>query len=109
MTTLHSPAPWNYRVSDDDPDSWEVLAPFCESPIAEVPRWREETGVDCLEAEANVMLIAAAPRMYETLTYVAELLSSFKPEYLRQIGLDAALEESLDALSAADPNVGARS
>ncbi len=109
MTTYHSPAPWHYRVSDHDPDCWEILAPFCESPIAEVPRWRDETGSDSLEAEANVILIAAAPRMHETLTYVAELLSSFKPDYLRQIGLDAALEESLDALSAAEPNVGRRS
>ena len=109
MITQHSPAPWNLRVSDHDPDLWEIHAPFCESQIAEVPRWRDEAGEESREAEANVILIAAAPRLYETLSYVADLLSSFKPDFLRQIGLDAALEESLDVLTSIEADAGRRS
>lgn len=109
MITQHSPAPWNYLVSDIDSDLWEIHAPFCESPLAGVPRWKDEDGEASREAEANVILIAAAPRLYETLSYVADLLSSFKPDFLRQIGLDAALEECLEVLTLIEDEAGRRS
>jgi len=35
MTHLLSPAPWNYRVSQNCPDVWEIIADYCESPIAD--------------------------------------------------------------------------
>jgi hypothetical protein len=45
MTTInHTPAPWDFRVSANCPDVWEIVASFCESPIAEVPRWQDEDG-----------------------------------------------------------------
>jgi hypothetical protein len=109
MITRHSPSPWHYRVSDHDPDVWEIHAPFCESPIAEVRRWKDGACRDSAEAQGNVILIAAAPCLYETLSYVADLLSSFKPDFLRRIGLDAALEETLDALSVIEADIGRRS
>lgn len=102
MTIPHSPAPWHYDVSTNCPDVWEIRADFCESPIAEVPRWQDEDGVDSREAEANAALMTAAPRLYEALCLVAEMLGSFKPDFLRQIGLDATFEETLAALRAVD-------
>jgi hypothetical protein len=59
----HSPAPWSYRISANCPDVWEVQADFCESPIAEIPRWLDEDGMESPEAEANAELIAAAPEV----------------------------------------------
>jgi len=109
MTTQHSPAPWNYLVSEIESNFWEIHASFCELTLAQVPRWNDGEGEASREAEANVILIAAAPRLYETLSYVADLLSSFKPDFLRQIGLDAALEESLDVLSSIEATPGKRS
>jgi hypothetical protein len=45
---------------------------------------------------------AATADMHDTLSYVAETLSSFKPDLLRNLGLDIALEKSLVALRAAE-------
>ncbi len=102
MTTRYSPSPWRNAVSRTCPDVWEIRADFCESPIAEVPRWQDDDGTDSPEAIANVAILAAAPRMYETLAFVADMLSSMKPDFLRQIGLDAALAEALVALETAE-------
>jgi hypothetical protein len=64
MTNIeHTPGPWHYDVSENCPDVWEITADFCESPLAEVPRWQDEHGHDNLEAEANACLIAAAPKL----------------------------------------------
>ena len=47
----------------------------------------------------------AAPAMRDTLLYVAQELAGFKPDYLRQIGLDVALEQVEKALAIADSTV----
>jgi hypothetical protein len=98
MTSPFTPRPWDYRVSENCPDVWEINADFCESPLAEVPRWQEEDGDDSLEAEANAALMTAAPLLYETLDYAAQMLADFKPDFLRQLGLDLALEQIEAAL-----------
>jgi hypothetical protein len=67
ITAKHSPAPWSYRVSENCPDVWEIIADFCESPIAEVPRWQDEDGSDSEEAEANAAIMTAAPVLLEAL------------------------------------------
>ena len=66
-TVKHSPAPWNYRVSENCPDVWEIVADFCESPIAEVPRWQDEDGSDSEEAEANAAITTTAPELLAAL------------------------------------------
>jgi hypothetical protein len=66
-TVKHSPAPWSYRVSENCPDVWEIIADFCESSIAEVPRWQNEDGSDSEEAEANAAIMTAAPEMFAAL------------------------------------------
>ena len=101
MTTTHSPAPWFCRISVHDPEAWEIRAQFCDSPIAEVPRWRDD-GIDSPEAAANLALMTFAPRLFETLRFVAELLGSFKPDYLRTLGLDALLAEVADTVAAVE-------
>ena len=98
MTIPHSPAPWHYDVSAHCPDVWEIHAEFCESPIAEVPRWQDEDGTDSREAIANAVLMTAAPRLHDTLCFVAEMLGSFAPDVLQRIGLEATFEETLAAL-----------
>jgi hypothetical protein len=40
--------------------------------------------------------------LYDTLAYVAEMLSGFKPDFLANIGLDVAMEKTLVALHAAE-------
>jgi hypothetical protein len=44
----------------------------------------------------------AAPELRETLVYVAHVLANFKPDSLRQLGLDAALEKVEKALAHSD-------
>jgi hypothetical protein len=53
-----------------------------------------------LDAEAS--LRNAAPAMRDTLLYVAQELSGFKPVFLRQIGLNVMLEQVDNALAIAD-------
>jgi hypothetical protein len=53
-----------------------------------------------LDTEAR--LRDAAPVMRDTLLYVAQELAGFKPDYLRQIGLDVALEQVEKALAITD-------
>ena len=54
------------------PDVWEIVAPWCESPIAEVPRWQDEDGNDSGEAEANICLMTAAPKLLAACCMVVE-------------------------------------
>jgi hypothetical protein len=70
--TAHSEGPWYYRESDFDPHVWEVMADWCESPVAEVPRWKDEDGNDSEEAKANRSLIAAAPALLAACRLVVE-------------------------------------
>jgi hypothetical protein len=64
MTNIdHTPDPWTYRESVFDPAIWEITAEFCESPLAEVPRWQDEDGNDSEEAKANLVLMTAAPAL----------------------------------------------
>ena len=44
----------------------------------------------------------AAPKLRDALLYVAQELAGFKPDYLRQIGLNAVLEQVEMALAIAD-------
>ena len=53
-----------------------------------------------LDHEAR--LHEAAPKLRDTLLYVAQELAAFKPDYLRQIGLNVALEQVEKALAIAD-------
>jgi hypothetical protein len=53
-----------------------------------------------LDYEAS--LRNAAPAMRDTLLYVAQELSAFKPDYLRQIGLNVVLEQVEKTLAIAD-------
>lgn len=57
----HTPGPWHYEVSVNCPDVWEITADFCESSIAEIPRWQDDDSNDSQEAEANARLFTAAP------------------------------------------------
>ena len=73
MTAInHTPAPWNYRLASDNPDAWEIVASFCESPIAEVPRWQDEDGNDSEEAEANLKAMVAVPALIAACRMVVE-------------------------------------
>jgi hypothetical protein len=71
-------------------------------------RWNEfaaydEDGNELLHVlDGEARLHEAAPAMRETLLYVAQELAAFKPDYLRQIGLDVALEQVEKALAIAD-------
>jgi hypothetical protein len=76
MTIIHTPSPWHYEVSENCPDVWEITADFCESPLAEVPRWQDEGGNDSPEAEANVTLIAAAPELLAALRLAQRALNT---------------------------------
>jgi hypothetical protein len=60
-TTEHSPGPWHRRESKFDSSVWEIIADYCESPLAEVPRWEDEEGNDSEEARANLAVMTAAP------------------------------------------------
>jgi len=53
-----------------------------------------DDGTQLLRAlEPAARLRDSAPAMRDTLLYVAGELGAFKPDYLRQIGLDVALEQ----------------
>jgi hypothetical protein len=52
--------------------------------------------------DPDARLRETAPAMRDTLLYVAQELAGFKPDYLRQIGLDVALEQVEKALAIAD-------
>lgn len=69
---LHSPGHWHYEVSANCPSVWEITSEFCESPLAEVPRWPDEDGNDSPEAEANACLMTAAPRLYAACRMVVD-------------------------------------
>jgi hypothetical protein len=69
--------------------------------VAYDERGRELRRVFDLEARVR----EAAPVMRETLGYVAQVLADFKPDCLRQLGLDAALEQVGKALASADNTI----
>ncbi|HEY7330700.1 MAG TPA: hypothetical protein VH592_23875 [Gemmataceae bacterium] len=52
--------------------------------------------------DESARLHEAAPKLRETLLYVAQELAGFKPDYLRQIGLNVALEQVEKALDLVD-------
>ena len=63
----------------------------------------DESGNELLHVlDDNARLRMAGPTMRETLLYVAQVLADFKPDCLRQFGLDAALEQVEAALAMAD-------
>jgi hypothetical protein len=67
-----TPGEWHVQESPFDPDVWEIRAAFAESPLAEVPRWKDEDGRDSEEALANLRLMAAAPRLLAASRMVIE-------------------------------------
>jgi hypothetical protein len=63
----------------------------------------DEDGDELLHIlDDSARLRDAAPRMQETLLYVAQMLADFKPDFLRQLGFDAALEQVEKALAIAE-------
>jgi hypothetical protein len=63
----------------------------------------DEDGKELLHVlDTEARLRDAAPAMRDTLLYVAQELAAFKPEYLRQIGLNVVLEQVEMALAIAD-------
>ena len=63
----------------------------------------DEQGYELLRVlDDEARLREAAPKLRDTLLYVAQELAAFKPDYLRQIGLDVALEQVEMALAIAD-------
>ena len=63
----------------------------------------DDTGKELLRLlDTEARLRDAAPAMRDTLLYVAQELAAFKPDYLRQIGLNVALEQVEMALAIAD-------
>jgi hypothetical protein len=73
----HTPGGWHLRVLADDPDMWAITADFCESPLALVPRWKDEAGADSPEALANLLLIKAAPRLLAALRLLLDRTPAF--------------------------------
>jgi hypothetical protein len=71
--------------------SWDEFAAYDE---------RSSAWLRVLDPAAR--LRDAAPAMRHTLLYVAGELGAFKPDYLRQIGLNVALEQVEKALAIAD-------
>jgi hypothetical protein len=99
MTNQHSPAPWHYRVSTNCPDVWEITAPFCESPLAEVPRWQDEDGNDSKEAEANATLMTIAPALLAALESLADQADEDCPVVYRSRHFIEALETARDIIA----------
>ena len=63
----------------------------------------DENGNELLHVlDAEARLREAAPAMRDTLLYAAQELSAFKPDFLRNLGLDVALEQVEKALALAD-------
>ena len=63
----------------------------------------DEHGKELLHVlDDEARLRNAVPVMRDTLLYVAQELAAFKPDYLRQIGLDVALEQVEKALAIVD-------
>jgi hypothetical protein len=63
----------------------------------------DEHGNELLHVlDEKARLHDAAPAMRDTLLYVAQELSAFKPDYLRQIGLNVVLEQVEKTLAIAD-------
>jgi CTP:molybdopterin cytidylyltransferase MocA len=101
--------------------SLEAVLPYAEneayalekhkdSPEAEAEAakaWEAINAANAAIAQAKAAGIPPAPtaansEIYDTLSYVAETLSGFKPDFRRNLGLDIALEKTLAALHAAE-------
>jgi len=52
--------------------------------------------------DESARLHEAAPKLRDTLLYVAQELAAFKPDFLRNLGLDVALEHVEKALALVD-------
>ena len=52
--------------------------------------------------DENARLHEAAPKLRDALRFAAQELARFKPDYLRQLGLDVVLEEVEKALAITD-------
>jgi len=82
----------------------------CNYHVSEYP-WDEfaaynEHGKELLRVlDDAARLRNAAPVMRDTLLYVAQELAAFKPDFLRNLGLDVALEQVEKALAIADNTV----
>lgn len=75
----------------DDQYPWDEFAAY------------DEHGVELLRLLVpTARLRDATPILLETLTYVAQVLADFKPDFLRRLGLDTALEQVENALAIAD-------
>jgi hypothetical protein len=60
----------------------------------------DESGNELLHVlDKEARLQNAAPVMLEALTYVAQVLADFKPDALRQLGLDIVMEQAEKALT----------
>lgn len=83
----------------------------CDYHVSAYP-WDEfaaydEHGKELLRVlDGEARLRNAAPVLRDTLLYVAGQLGAFKPDYLRQIGLDVALEQVEEALDLIDNPAG---
>ena len=79
----------------------------CNYHVSEYP-WDEfaaydDNGNQLLRVlDESARLHEAAPVMRDTLLYVGQELAAFKPDYLRQIGLDVVLEQVEKALAITD-------
>jgi signal transduction histidine kinase len=63
----------------------------------------DESGNELLHVrDDEARMRDAAPSLREALRYVAQVLADFKPDSLRQLGLDVALKEVEAALAMAD-------
>jgi hypothetical protein len=60
-------------------------------------------------APAQAAPTPAETEMYDTLRYVAEMLSGFKPDFLHNLGLDVAAEKTSAALDAFEASARTRS
>jgi hypothetical protein len=82
----------------------EKLIATAEECSGEYP-WDEFAAYDAQGKEvlhrlaAEARRRAAAPVLRDTLLYLAQVLAGFKPDLLRQLGLDVALEQVEKALA----------
>ena len=67
--------------------------PWCEFTVY------DENGKELLHVlDDEARLREAAPKLRDTLRFVAQEIAGFKPDYLRQIGLNVVLEHVEKAL-----------
>jgi hypothetical protein len=81
---------------DDDPKVKEELD-VCDQALDQANAAIAQARTASLPSEPPF-----ATQMYDTLSYVAEILSALKPDFLRNVGFDLALEKCLAALRAVE-------